>query len=731
MEITPYEIWHKQKPSINHLRIFGCAAQLLIRKSQRGGKFEEVTEDGVLLGFVDDNHNYKILNLRTDCIVITHNAYFDESSFPFQSHPTQPIFEEDDHETTSPLSPEESPPPLHHTDTDDDIVTLPPTRPPDNNLSPLLDDSHPSDSPATITSDTVPTPSVYSPAPDDEGPRRSGRVRTTTSRYTPSSNTCASWEPSQRVTASLAKADLLHTTFWTDHDAFIDDPLSPDAYAFATTETARLTDEPHTYANAMRSPNALAWRQACDKEMSSIRDKGVWHLVPRPKDRNVIKGRWVFKVKRNVDGSVSKYKARYVAKGYSQVEGIDFFETFSPTGKPASFRVFVAMAAHNGWDIEQMDAVSAFLNCQCEEELYLELPDGYCGDRNLVARLDKTLYGLKKSARNWSEDICGFLLSVGFKPSEADACVYTRTSADSSTFSAVYVHVDDMGITGNDIQAVKKSISSRWQMEDLGTAHCIVGIQIQRLSSSHYCINQQAMITTVLERFGMTLCRPASTPFPADLKLTRATEDEATKFASTGLPYRRAVGSLIYLALCTRPDISYAVGVLSQHLERPSQQHWNAFIHVLRYLKGTRLLAIHYGSTAPETEIQGNQSWSCPFGHVDADWAGDKDTRRSTTGYIFKLFGGAISWRSKLQPTVALSSTEAEYRSTTEAARKPHGCVDSSKPSTMNAIPQHHCIATTSALSSLRQSQFFMHVQSILKFNIISSVNWSSQKPCH
>lgn len=184
----------------------------------------------------------------------------------------------------------------------------------------------------------------------------------------------------------------------------------------------------------------------------------------------------------------------------------------------------------------------------------------------MVSRLDKTLYGQKQSARNWSEDVCSFLVGIGLKPSDADACVYTRTSADSTRFSAVYVHVDDMGITGNDISAVKTSIASRCQMEDLGKAHCIVGIQLQHISPYHYCISQPAMITSILARFGMSQCRPASTPFPADLKLTRATDSEAAKFAATGLPYRRAVGSLIYLALCTRPDISYAVGVLSQHL---------------------------------------------------------------------------------------------------------------------------------------------------------------------
>lgn len=662
LTITPFEIWHKRKPNIHHLCVFGCAAQILIRKSQRGGKFDEVTQDGVLLGFTDDNFNYKVFNFDLKRVIISHNVYFNKSIFPFSSHPTQPIIEEESDEPSSDINDTHRAKPVDAPAHDDDDLTLITTNPHSPDVPFIDDDAHP-------IPDVADTP-LPTPPPPEESSQRSGRVRTQPVRYNPSSNATIVYQPSARVVASLSQAQTLHTTFWRDSNAFIKDPRSPDAYAFATHETVQLLDEPRTFAEAMRSPNSVSWKTACDKEMASIKEKGVWHLVPRPQNRNVIKGRWVFKIKLNVDGSISKFKARYVAKGYSQVEGIDFFETFSPTGKPASFRAFVAMAAAQGWDIEQMDAVSAFLNCDCEEELYLELPDGYCGDKDMVAKLDKTLYGLKQSARNWSEDVCSFLLSIGFKVSDADACVYTRTSTTSSKFSAVYVHVDDMGITGNEIASVKQSISSRWQMEDLGTAHCIVGIQITRLSPHAYSLSQPAMINAILARFGMSSCRSASTPFPADLKLTRASDVEADKFKSTGLPYRRGVGSLIYLALCTRPDISYVVGVLSQHLERPSQQHWNVFIHVLRYLKGTTQLAIHYGDTTENCSLAGNQSWQCPFGHVDADWAGDRDTRRSTTGYIFKLFGGAISWRSKLQPTVALSSTEAEYRSTTEAGQE-------------------------------------------------------------
>lgn len=364
LDTTPFELWYKRRPNIHHLRVFGCSAQILIRKPLRGGKFEEVTHDGVLLGFVDDNFNYRVFNLDTNKIIVTHSVFFQENVFPFQTlAPTPTTVEED---TTHEPAPSDIPdihPPLPDIHEDDDIIPLPST---------ITD---PDITPAEEL-DPLPDPTPFPPrltTPATAPPRRTTRESRPVVRFNPSAQSAVL---SPRRTASLAQAQTLQHTFWHNSGAFVDQLDEHDAYAFATTPTARLLEEPKTYAQAMLSPNADQWRAACNKEIDMFKKKEVWHLVQRPVDKNVIKGRWVFKVKLKEDGSIYKYKAQYVAKGYSQLEGVDFFETFSPTGKPASFRTFVATAAANGWDIEQMDAVSAFLNCDCEEELYLELPDG-------------------------------------------------------------------------------------------------------------------------------------------------------------------------------------------------------------------------------------------------------------------------------------------------------------------------------------------------------------------
>lgn len=409
---------------------------------------------------------------------------------------------------------------------------------------------------------------------------------------------------------------------------------------------------------------------AMEKELASIKGKDVWDIVPRPKDRSVVGGRWVFRIKPNIDGTIAKYKACYVAKGYSQIPGTDYHENFSPTGKPSSLRILTAIAALNGWEIHSIDAVCAFLNTKLDYEIYLELPENIKSQlrNDSVTCLKKTIYGLKESAKYWNDEVYEFLSSEGFNQSEAGPCVYVRISPCGRKFSALYVHMDNMGITGNEISEITERISSRWVMEDLGILHCIVGIHISRTSEFSYAIGQPAMINSVLERFDMSNCKPASTPMPPDSKLVRATDAEAADFARQELPYQSGVGSLMYLSQCSRPDIAYAVGVLSQHLESPSRVHWNTFIHVLRYFHGTTNLFIEYKNL--KDDLVGNQSWTSPLGFSDANWAGNWDNRRSTTGYIFKFLGGAVSWKSRLHPTVALSSTESEYRATTKAGQE-------------------------------------------------------------
>lgn len=271
LDVTPYELWHKRKPDIHHVRVFGCSAQILICKPIRGGKFEEVTHDGVLLGFVDDNFNYRVFNFDTNRIVISHNVFFQEDIFPFQKLTPPPIIIDEETPVVSPTTVTPTPHELSPLVNDDEMCVLPQV---------VNDPPGPSslDHPTPIP---VELPVATSPQVIAEKPRRSTRERVHPDRFRPGGHSAVL---NDQRTASLAQAQTLHHTYWWNSAAFIDPSDDCDMYAFSTEPTARLLDEPRTFAQAMLSPNSEQWKAACDKELDAFRQKGVWHLVSRPKD---------------------------------------------------------------------------------------------------------------------------------------------------------------------------------------------------------------------------------------------------------------------------------------------------------------------------------------------------------------------------------------------------------------------------------------------------------------
>lgn len=448
----------------------------------------------VLIGHTEHNHNYIIFLPETNTIVTTHLASFQEHIFPFRQLKPFDI----SHLTTANDQPEPLTLPIDQTPAIERPIKCPqPDDPPETPLNPPE------------------LPSETPPPPDQVTVRRSERERHPVDYYRPSAS----------------------PAFWHDDFLFIS-PNSPCAYAFATSPTVRLLHEPHNYQTAMNSPDVLKWKEACAKEMMNMKEKEVWTLVPRPIGHPVFGGRWHFWIKTHPDGSISRYKARYVAKGYTQTYGVDYTETFAPTGKPSSYRTLVAIAAIHGYDIHQMDAIAAFLNSELDDLIYMEQPEGYVeeGKEDWVCKLNKALYGLKQSARSWNDNFKKRCVEAGFKQSPADECVYVRRRGKDDV-CIFYLHVDDLAITGNNIQAFKDEISSFWPMEDLGLAHCVVGIQTSRLGPFHYSISQEAMTNSLLARFGLTNCKSASTPLPGGLKLTRSTNDEARDFTQRDLPY--------------------------------------------------------------------------------------------------------------------------------------------------------------------------------------------------
>ena len=353
-----------------------------------------------------------------------------------------------------------------------------------------------------------------------------------------------------------------------------------------------------------------------------------------------------------------RFKARLVAKGFTQVAGVDFTETFAPVANPTSLRVLIALAAHFDWELHQMDVETAFLNAELEEEIYLQLPPPLSTKSNpTFCRLAKTIYGLKQSPMRWNQTAHEALLDLGFTQCQKDTCVYIRI-ADTITIIALYV--DDFVIASSTLTSmaqIKGELSRKFTMSDLGELKHLLGQRITRDRRSRtILLDQEAYTKRVLATFQMDQCKPTTTPAET-APLTKPTEGEHP----TQFPFKSIVGSIVYAATKTRPDLAYATSRVCQFNSNATDRHWIAAKRILRYLQNTTSHGIGFkGSSEPPTLV----------GYADSDFAGDTDDRRSTTGFIFMLCGGPVSWMSKKQSTVALSSTEAEYMAACEAARE-------------------------------------------------------------
>jgi hypothetical protein len=407
--------------------------------------------------------------------------------------------------------------------------------------------------------------------------------------------------------------------------------------------------EPRSYKEACNDPN---WVSAMNDELTALANTQTWDLVTLPDGKNLIGCKWVFKVKTHSDGSLERYKARLVAKGFSQEYGIDYEETFAPVAKMTSVRLLISVAAVHQWPLFQLDVKNAFLNGYLTEEVYMRPPPGFSHAPGLVCRLRRALYGLKQSPRAWYARFHDVVLQIGFQPSTHESALFIRRTSQGLVLILLYV--DDMIITGSDstaIDEVKRHLFHEFEMKDLGPLRYFLGIEVAS-SSDGYLLTQTKYATDILHRAQLTDDKVVDTPIELHAKFS----------PSDGVPladpteYRELVGCLVYLTV-TRPDISYAVHVISQFVCAPRSTHWAALLRILRYVRGTMFQCLHLSSSSALTLMA----------YADADWAGDPSDRKSTSGYCVFLGDSLISWKSKKQSVIARSTAEAEYRAMAHA----------------------------------------------------------------
>ncbi|CAL5381550.1 unnamed protein product [Camellia sinensis] len=402
--------------------------------------------------------------------------------------------------------------------------------------------------------------------------------------------------------------------------------------------------------------NDQKWMEAMKEEMRMIEKNHTWELMEKPQNRKIIGVKWVFRTKLNADGSVNKYKARLVVKGYAQIYGVDFSETFAPVARLDTIRLLLAIAAQKDWKIYQLDVKSAFLNGFLQEEIYVEQPEGFVmqGHEDKVYLLKKALYGLKQAPRAWYSRIDSHLLSLGFVKSLSEFTLYVKEATD---LIVVSVYVDDLLITGSNEDLVKEfkaEMLKVFEMTDLGMMSYFLGMEVKQRQHEVF-ICQQKYAKEILKKFHMEDCKATSTPMNQKEKFSK---DDGVDKVDEGL-YRSLIGCLMYLT-ATRPDIMHAVSLLSRFMHCASEVHFQAAKRILRYIKGT----INYG-------IKFTHCSDFKFhGFSDSDWGGSIDDMRSTTGFCFSFGSGMFSWCSRKQEIIAQSTAEAEYVAATAAVNQ-------------------------------------------------------------
>ena len=357
------------------------------------------------------------------------------------------------------------------------------------------------------------------------------------------------------------------------------DDEEADIVAYAL-EVAEGIDEPSTYSEAVSSVDSEKWIMAMQEEMESLQKNKTWELGELPKGKRVVRCKWVFKRKEGIPGvEEPRFKARLVAKGYSQIPGVDFNDVFSPVVKHSSIRALLGIVAMHDLELEQLDVKTAFLYGELEEDIYMQQPEGFIssGKEDLVCLLKKSLYGLKQSPRQWYKRFDSFITTTGFSRSDYDSCVYFKRVDDGFVYLLLYV--DDMLIAAKDIDVIvkiKAQLNSEFEMKDLGPAKKILGMEISRdRKAGVLYLSQKGYINKVLKRFNMSNAKPVSTPLASHFKLSSALCPQSEEDISymVEVPYSSVVGSLMYAMACTRPDLAYAVSMVSRYMANPGKEH--------------------------------------------------------------------------------------------------------------------------------------------------------------
>ncbi|KAL0641846.1 hypothetical protein Bca4012_102697 [Brassica carinata] len=655
--LSPFEVLNKSKPFIDHLRVFGCVCYVMTPGEQRN-KLEAKSTKAMFIGYSITQKGYKCYDPEARRVMVSREVKFIESKGYYEEKEWENLKdlsqapsdrattlrvlleklgiglsqdqESGRRESSNPTSETERTTPLDHergngTESHEQVQNQ--------------EDSGQHNQEVTQEVESGAQSSGDGQSEDGQEPqeeqvqelRRSTRVKRDASNWVNTRvyyNAQAVEHPSQAM-CSFAEFPDEHTAFTVSLD---------ESYI------------PRTYEEAMALKE---WRDSVADESGAMIKNETWYESELPKGKKAVTSKWVFTIKFHPDGRIERRKSRLVARGFTQTYGEDYVETFAPVAKLHTIRIVLSLAVNLEWDLWQMDVKNAFLQGELEDEVYMHPPPGleHLVKNGNVLRLRKAIYGLKQSPRAWYNKLSTTLNGRGFRKSELDHTLFTLNTP--SGIVVLLVYVDDIIITGSDkeeIQATKDFLKSVFEIKDLGEMKYFLGIEICR-SKEGFFLSQRKYTLDLLKDAGKLDGKTAKTPLEDGYKVPREGEIENSPPFKDAKLYRKLVGKLIYLTI-TRPDICFAVNQVSQHMQIPKEHHWGMVNRLLMYLNGSADQGVWMGCNG-STEV---------VGYCDADWAGDRADRRSTTGYCTFIGGNLVTWKSKKQKVVSCSSAEAEYR---------------------------------------------------------------------
>ena len=669
---TPLEMATGERPDLSDVHEWGCKVWV---KRTHSPKLKSRVDTGRFIGFDEESKGYRIYWEDRRSVTVERDVYFEKRGL---SAPETTLIEgethRDDNQVQNAVTPTENIESPKNQDTVRQTVNAP-RKSIENATNPALNDVNPTKSggdmtksnlPHTQTSSNLPTPDPAQSTPiqpsDDEEEvaeellGRGRRARPPQGFYKslmrgekgPGGGMIAITENQPEYQLSAVDSDAEDLLF----------VGMTDEYALAVTG-----GEPRTLNEALkRESEADKWRAAVQTELDQIEKLGTWELVEAPADANIVSSKFVFRYKRDEHGNITKYKARLVARGFTQKFGIDYFDTRVWIVRWETIRNLLAQAAARRSVIHQADVKNAYLNAEIKEDIYVELPPSYEDFRPLpshlarkraVCKLKKGLYGTKQAGRGWYMKLRDTFIILGYKVSNADLGVFYRFS--TGKYTIVAVATDDLTIIAESVksaQLIKDQLNKHFELVDLGEIKWLLGVHITRDLENHtISLGQQSYINDIIKRFGLEDARPISTPMEPGADFTPGTPhiSPTTLTPRERSTYREMIGALLYLSTVTRADVAYCISTLSRYLEEPSKTHYTAVQRAIRNLKQTSEKRLVLGGRDPQL---------CAYS--DADWASQAH-RHSISGFAIFHGQGAVSWSSKKQPIVTLSSTESEY----------------------------------------------------------------------